>query len=455
MPRQQKANHGRRTAGTMAPVRSEPHFLSLPLELRENVFSSLIDEESADSLRALLQVNRQLHKEAKPFLFRRPLLFKGQCELFTWLRGIDPENLRHVADITFQLQDIKPNDIVGALGKRLRQAERANSNGPLAHSAKDNPYHEACELEVKKIGEAFSRMSNLKKLSIVPCTEADPRPSHRMLIQFSKMLARCFPNLETLYNKEKSLPVNFVANKPRLRRLQVPSLSASSYAETAAMFANVSISQLALYGCVCAGMPLVPHTEMASEIVRAVPPLEELTLYESDVKLIARDVAHELLVKSPDAISKHLDSLRTLKILIEYTEEIPRAPPTLSQLHKFLQSSQIERLEMAEPLIFTLDHRLPSSIRTYVIRLDRPCSSEVDLAERVENLLDQFETFTERLKRPGASSNSNLKEIIILFEADEDEDEIEELEALEQAHDLFEGTDIELRWMLADFHASL
>ena len=276
-----------------------------------------------------------------------------------------------------------------------------------------------------------------------------------MLISFSRMLARRFPHLHTLQSKESSLPINFVANKPKLRRLQIPSRTPSSSAEVAAVFETLQITKLAIYGAPEPIIGHVPRRDVVAEMLRAVPPLEELSLFNSDVKLLYQDVAHDALVKSPDAIGKHLRSLDTLKILVEYSADIPRASETLSQLHKFLKFSNVSRLEMAEPLIFTLDHRLPSSIDTFVIRLDRPSSSETELSERMENLLDQFETLTNELKRPGGARLPNLEAVLIIFEADEAEDEIEELEELDQARELFRGTGVKLTWVIGDPDHSL
>ena len=455
MPRPSTSTNGRRAVGARNAIAPKLHFLNLPLELRENIISYLSSEETPHSLLSLLQVNRQLYEEAKPFLFRRPLSFDGQGELFAWLRIVSRHDLGHVSDITFKLHDIKPDEIVGALGKRLKQAGRARSNADSASLARDNPYHEACELEVKKIGGAFLSMPNVKNLSLIPCTETDPRPSQRMLVQFSKILSRCFPKIERLQSRERSLPINFVTNKPRLRKLQIPSLMASSCAEMVAVFTSLNVKQLAIYGCVTLpGLP-VPPTQIVADMLRAVRPLRELTLYESDVELVSRDVAHELLITSPDALDKHLQSLRTLKILIQYTPDIPRARTVLGQLRKVLSTSRVERLEMAESLLFMLDHGLPRTLNTYVVRLDRPCTAEMDLSERLEHVSKRFEILTKKLKCSDPCPLPNLREVIILFESDEDEEEIQDLEGLAEAYSLFEGTNVRLSWMLAERHASL
>ena len=427
------------------------HLLSVPLELREHVYRYLVNEEEPEILLNVLEVNHQLSREAKPFLFKRRLVFYGQHDLFTWVRRVGREFLCHVADISFQLHDIKPDEIVGALGKRLRQAERNGAGG----ATKDNPYHEACDREVHRIAEAFSLMPNVKTFSIIACTESDPRPSYRMLSTFSKMLARYFPNLRTLRNKESSLPINFITNKPKLRSLQIPSQTPSSTAEVTTCFAGLSVTSLSVYG---APEPIIGHApqrDVVAEMLRAVRPLTALTLFESDVKYLPQDVAHDLLVRSPDAIGKHLHSLKTLKISIEYSAEMSRVPATLSQLHKFLKSSSISRLEMAEPLVFTLDHRLPPSVDTFVIRLDRPSKPDTYLAERISLVVDQLESLTDELKRPSGARVPNLREVVMLLEGHEDVKEIEDFEEVQQARDLLEGTGIRLTVEAADPDYSL
>ena len=449
MPHSSRGRHRAHSADT---VEGRPiDFLSIPLELREHVYESLANDGDSESLLYLLEVNHQISREAKPFLFKRNLVFEGQHDLFAWLQTVDREFLRHVVDISFQLHDIKPDEIVGALGKRLRQADHSNTTNAM----EDNPYHKACDQEIKRIADAFSLMPNVKSLSIFSCEESDPRPSYRMLATFSKMLACRFPNLQNLQCKESSLPLHFVANKPKLQRLQVPSQTQGSSENVKAIFERLPIKSLAVYGVPQGSIGYDRHRVLVAEMLAAVQPLKSLTLFDCDVTQHSQDVAHDALVRAPKPIGEHLRSLETLKVLVGYTPDISRARETLSQLQKFLKYSSVSRLEMAEPLIFTLDHRLPHSIKQFVIRLDRPNSSEGDLSDRMDPLLDQFETLTNELKRPGGSRLPNLKEVVIVFEADEDEDDIDDLEELDQARDLFGGTGIRLRWMIGEADHSL
>lgn len=103
-------------------------FLDLALELREIVYSQIACD-APSSLVDLLTVNHQLTREVKPFLYRQALTFDGQTELFDWLDEVDHSYLQYVFDVRFKLHDIDPAKIVGALGRRLQQANISRQSG--------------------------------------------------------------------------------------------------------------------------------------------------------------------------------------------------------------------------------------------------------------------------------------------------------------------------------------
>lgn len=220
------------TKTTRATKKAAPHLLTIPLELREHIYAELLPED-ASTLFQLLLTNRQLSREAKPFTFRQPLAFDGQSELYAWLPRVDPRFLRYVTDVQFKLHDIDPERIVGALGQRLRQANITAANS--AHAPVGNPYDEACDLEIIRLGNAFSYLPNVKHFTVLPSTDADPRPSYHMLVSFSNLLAAQFPHLFTLTNHEEFLPASFLSSLQNLRRLCFSGMSTSSPAELTAL----------------------------------------------------------------------------------------------------------------------------------------------------------------------------------------------------------------------------
>ena len=216
----------KKAAPTKAIARSRLRFLTIPLELREHIYTDLLNS-SPSTLFDLLLTNRQISDEAKPFLYRQPMIFDGQGEFVSWLRSIDRGCLRHVVDLHFKLHDIDPAMIVGALGKRLRQASPDND---------DNPYREACELEVERLGKFFRHLPNIRSFTILPYENGDARPPYDMLVAFADMLEDQFPNLRSLTNYEELLPITFLTHYGKLQHLRFTGVSTSTRAEVIRTF---------------------------------------------------------------------------------------------------------------------------------------------------------------------------------------------------------------------------
>lgn len=219
-----------------AASRPLPPFLTIPAELREHIYNELLPYDSS-SIFQLLLTCPQITREAKPFIFKQSLIFDGQSELYDWIRRVDRKYLRYVADIQFKLHDIDPEKIVGALGKRLRQANITAANS--ARAPEGNPYDEACDWEIDRLGNAFLSFPNVKQITVLAGTDADPRPSYHMLVSFSKLLSRRFPQLVTLINQDEYLPAGCLLGMQNLKRLSFPALSSSSPAEVTAMISGL------------------------------------------------------------------------------------------------------------------------------------------------------------------------------------------------------------------------
>lgn len=167
------------------------------------------------------------------------MVFDGQGEFVSWLRSIDRGCLRHVVDVQFKLHDIDPAKIVGALGKRLRQASPDND---------DNPYQEACELEIERLGKYFQHLPNVRSFTILPYENGDPRPPYDMLVSFADMLEDHFPNLRSLTNYEELLPITFLANYGKLQHLRFTGVSTSTRAEVFRTFRKLpELSELEVW----------------------------------------------------------------------------------------------------------------------------------------------------------------------------------------------------------------
>lgn len=221
----------KKPSSTPARSRARLQFLTIPLEIREHIYNDLLDVMPS-TLFDLLLTNRQITREAKPFLYRQPLIFDGQSEFVDWLRNADRTYLRHVVEIHFKLHDIDPAKIVGALGKRLRQA-------PAARDCDDNPYEEACNQEIARLGNCFKYLPNVKSFTILPYSRNDARPPCEMLEAFADMLGDQLPNLRSLTYYEELLSITFLSSFEKLRHLRFPGVSTSSRAEVVETFRSL------------------------------------------------------------------------------------------------------------------------------------------------------------------------------------------------------------------------
>ena len=368
---------------TVAQIGSQ--FLELALELRENIYGHLLyDHPSA--LFDLLTVNRQLAREVKPFLYRQPLTFDGQSELFCWLSEVDHKYLSHVVDVRFKLHDIDPAKIVGALGRRLQQAIISRKSGSRGPDTEDNPYFEACHLDLKRVLCAFQLLPNVRNFTILSSSEGDPEPHYRTMDAFSKLLGNCFPNLCSLTSEEDQFPTDCLASKPKLRRLRFPATTTTDDNETANIFRNLALRELEI-------CRLPHHTASGAEeygcltpVLYTLPPLHSLTIFEAggaETPNLVREIFAGYDRSANPAMRKHLCSLRTLKLLAE-------PGPAYSPMNiatTFLGSSYLSHIEYLDSWASLYD-RLPSTIQTVVWRINwYPSASIESLVDRIKHLV--------------------------------------------------------------------
>ncbi|MCJ1460357.1 hypothetical protein MMC28_010737 [Mycoblastus sanguinarius] len=400
------ANEGE---GKAVPPLQQSRFLKLALELRENIYTHVLQEASS-SLDNLLLVNRQTSTEIKPFLFKRPLTFDGQLELFHWLDNVDHQYLCHVIDVRFKLHDIDPNQIVGALGKRLQQANITRASGSRGSDTPDNPYFQACSQDLRRVAEAFCQLPNIKNLTILSCTDRDPQPHERTLTAFSKFIGQRFPGLRTLTSEVNMLPIDFIASKPNLRQLRYPAIAENDDEEVAEVFSNLPDVELQI-------CRRPPHTASGADdwghmtaILENMKPLRSLTLFE-EAGAEDPNLATEVFMGSATSLERHKDSLRTLRLLAE-----PRSPysanglvaSAIDRVSKFLAQSHLTYIEYLDSYCPVYRY-LPSTAHTVVWRLDRPPAvRNTSLAMRIKALVAcavQFSTNVHKLP--------NLKHIVI------------------------------------------
>ena len=357
-------------------ARAVPHpglrFLTLALELRENIYAHVL-RTCPSSLVDLLLVNHQLSREVKPFLYKLPLTFDGQSQLFDWLSKVDHDYLRHVEEIHFKLHDINPDEIVGALGKKLQNANITRASGSRGPDTPDNPYFEACRADLRRVGAAFRLLPNLRYLTVLSASERDSQPHHRTQDAFSRLVGQCFSKLKFLTSEEDQLPIDFIAGKPELQRLRFPATTNSDDEETEELFSALSLTELEI-------CRLPHHTASGAEewdcvtpILENLSPLQSLTLLERHGSETP-NLAAEVFVASQAALKRHRQSLRTLKLLAkpgpEYSAD-EDSDPVYPELYcaAFLAQSSLAHIEFID-MWMSIYEQLPPTIQTVTWRLD-------------------------------------------------------------------------------------
>lgn len=352
--------------------------LTIPLEVREMIFGCLLQDDREDAFASftdLAVVNTQLSEEVAPFFFKLPMTFEGQADFFEWLAGIDQDFLRHVSNMTFKLFDIDPEKIVGALGKRLRDANITTDSIFRGETSQGNPYYEACFLELKHVQEAFRLFPNLKHLTIVAAEQGDPQPPRAMVHNFSRMVGTCFANLISLENDDNMIPSDFISNKSKLRRLRISATTTSDVDDLKQIFEELPNLNLEL----CRFHRLWrPEDEegLAAEILQLAMPLRGLTLFESD-NLEDPDLMEEICSKPVNVFLKHQNSLRSLKLLAPIVEDKQERSVVLRRVAEFLLKSRLTSIEMISDYQLCYSH-LPKTIEKVTIRLDLAHSNSLE-----------------------------------------------------------------------------
>ena len=369
----------KRKANASTTKKDRSRFLDIPMELREHVYSAVLNT-SPSSLYSLMFINRQVSREAKPYLFKQPLVFDGQTELHEWMKTVDHAYLRLVVDIKFKLHDIDPEGIVGALGQRLRQAV---ISGPSIRPDKD-PYAEACSLEIGRLEKAFRLLPEVKHFTILASTKADPQPPYHMLCQFSEMLVKSFPNLISLTSHDDVLEMGFVLHSlHKLRRLRFPGIATNTPEGVASVLGKLP-SLVELEVCRPNPTPAEPVLCVSgavrrircdiAEIIRGISDLETLAFYEflskDDHNEAAEEEMTEAFTDSIKALERHKRSLRNLKLLIDLDLE----PWMKKAIATFVKSSRLTYLETFDTDFPPFGY-LPATIETIVLRGSLPRES--------------------------------------------------------------------------------
>lgn len=384
-------------------------YLTLPQELRQYIYQNIL-HTMPSSLFELLRTNRQISDEVKPVMYKQQIDLDGQLELFDWLRDADRECLKYVEDISFKLHDIDPEKIVGALGKRLRQSTRdRDAQSP----PEDNPYREACELEVQRISQSLSLLPNVKKFTLRRCTVSDPQPPRHMQLAFTKSLITRFPKLQDLASYDESFSLKILPSFRKLEKFSFMGITATDPASMREIFSktedlvdleifrpdpNVDDSKFQQR----AGRPEMRRCNPV-EILESLPySLQAFTFHEMTRKARLYGIGHRM-VNALESIVEALEDHANLHFL-ELLSSARVDSSIKARLASFISSTPLKDLDLFVEDFLSFD-MLPSSIIRIVWRFSRPNTPSVPF---ITGLLSNAQEHRARL--------SHLAEIVIFVD---------------------------------------
>lgn len=337
--------------------------LALPLELRDRIYADVLlySHRSAQFLR----VCRQIYLEAQKFIFKRPLSFDSQVELYGWLKMVGTKNLHHVTSVSLRLQDIDLSPLLSSLNRYM----------PRLHC------WDLYEIELETLSDALLRLSNIHSFTI---SKATPYLNHsylyrEFLFSFSVLVGRCHKKLRHMTLEEDLPSLGFLASMQNLRSFQFTGSSIAPPGDAAAILTKLPLlTELAIVA-----QPAKPATpsfgaqrqfsarghsqSLTADVLRNLRPLVSFAIHEESAL-----GSSEGTFFNPDFFGALTDahrlSLRTLRLSLDFNPDIN----CQSALHNFLHDSWVQRLDISWPNLDPeiLERLLPRSIQSLRVSVE-------------------------------------------------------------------------------------
>ncbi|OCL11703.1 hypothetical protein AOQ84DRAFT_180532 [Glonium stellatum] len=347
-------------------LKKTPPILSLPLELREQIYGDVLLYSRKDA--QFLRVCHQIYMEAQPFIFKRHLKFISQAELHRWLGIVDTQNLHHVTSISLQLQDIDLSPLLSPL---------PNQDAPQLLC------WDLYEKELENLARALRKLPNIRSFAILK-----PKPSQmhsylyrEFLCSFSALVGKCYLKLRHLTLHEDQQTLAFLVSMQSLRKFRFSGSSITSPAETLSILSQMpQLTELEIF--------TQPHVKLVGEyrpdpsygryqsltpdVLRSIRPLKSFAIHErSGLDVSATAFFNPAIF---DALrDSHGFSLRTLRLSLDFTPDLS----SFSAFRQFITESSVQHLEIDWPDLEpeALDGLLPRSLRSLCVSVESSTSA--------------------------------------------------------------------------------
>jgi hypothetical protein len=378
----------------MLETRKVSLFFSLPLELREEIYKSVLSSPSEGS--NMLRTCHEIRNEAHKFLYQKPLVFRGQEALYTWLEQTPRELVAHVSEITVHVQDVDLRPIL--CSAVLSSQFSTPSNLPTSEL-----YH----TEVGRLEQALKEMPKVKTITLRALSNQPSFLYRHFVSRILEVLGTSCPalvdlRLEGNFHHQE---LQFLMALTNLESFSFDGFSSSSPATMIRVLG--SLNRLRNLSLVSERVLLTPNAGLHSGYT------EKCQSFTGDVvrtmrQLASFSVTEHVSTSSPtlfftsevlNSLSEH-KTLRSLSIRLSHPPDMA----TLSSLEKFLERTAIEHLELdwpdLEPDILEQYRLLSGSLRTLWVR--------------VESEADAFDILWSILESRHAGDLLSLRKVVLL-----------------------------------------
>ena len=323
----------------MAMAETVSPFFSLPLELREQIYQSLLSSPAQGS--DVLRTCHEIYTEARKFLYQRPLTFRSQAVLYTWLANAPKELLSHVSKICLNVQDVDLNPILSA-----EDSIDQSCTPPRLMT------WELYKAELARLEQALRRIPTVKSITIRAPSSQHSFLYHKFMTGILDMLSPLFPDLLDLQLDGNFHHQNlaFLSGLKHLESFSFDGFSSSLPAATAKILSSLQhLNNLSLFS---------QHATLAPEFgLHSAVTAKRQSFTGDVVRTISRLASFSVTERDPGLsptlffTSEVLSSLQDHKTLKGLSIHLSHTPDdeTLESLGNFLERSSIERLELDWP----------------------------------------------------------------------------------------------------------
>ncbi|KAF9696981.1 hypothetical protein EKO04_004636 [Ascochyta lentis] len=323
----------------MAVPADQTLLFTLPLELRQLIYKAVLASPLHGT--ELLRTCREIFLEARKFLFERPLSFRSQSALFSWLGRVPHEYLPQAKVLSLNIQDVDLRSIL-------------NASAPVSHPG-DPPRlltWDLYEVELERLYHALRLLPKIQGITIHAISGRQSFLYRECVQKVLRMLSSLYPDLTdlNLVGNFHHQSLSFLSRFEKLEAFSFDGFSASSPSQTAGVLAG--LQHLTSLSLVSQSTMLAPDSRTHSDYTAkrqsftggVINKIDNLTCF-SVTEIVP--VASPTLFFTPEILSslqKH-QSLRTLKVCLSQTPN----DDTLTALEDFLEHTQIKILELDWP----------------------------------------------------------------------------------------------------------